>query len=277
MENQTQPQGPSFLDSLITFDIVHLFGDWLAPGGGWYIDAEDHKIKPYMYAIDPNRRWIYTNQNPKMFCNFYMDGVFSHLNFIHSRCLQCYKVVVKMHRVADLFRMYEFQKEFTKDCQGTDRFCKCGIEERPYTHNPYGAYFYNLGIEQGKLRHGQVLREMRKLFGDDAVSDVPGSWSDGKIEIILKRYCTEFELRFGPSNEYDAQRPPLADAMEEECERVFELKKIGHGQPDYVIRHNMIEWLKFAWARGDDSAKAFHNGKPFYNPVVTYHEQGGTK
>lgn len=273
--SKPEQEVPSMIDALVTYDIIEQFKDWLSPGGGWYISPETKKIEPTSRGIDWTRNWIFTNPSPTLRCNFYMDGVFTHLGFVHSTCMECWKVVVKMHYVTQLFKMYQWQKEFVKDDYGKDRFCKCGIEERPYVHYQYGAYFYNRGIEQGKLRHGQVLRGMQELFGKDNVSDKPGSWDDGKVEVILKRYCTEFELKLGPTNQY--KRPDNADFIEDKLHNAFELEKLNPGQPDYLLEHVMANWLKFAWDRGDPTAKQFHGGKPFYTPVITYHDQEKTE
>lgn len=260
---------PTYLDNLVAFDVCDIFSDWLAPGGGWFINPETKKIEMGPRSIDHNRPWIYTNPNPKMYCHFYMDGVFQHLKFVHSRCMNCWKIVVKMHTVVQLFKLYEWQKKWTNDCKKKDRFCKCGVEERPWVHYQYGGYFYNEGKEQGLMRHEQVYREMRNLFGN--VSDIPGSWTDGKIEVILKRYCTEFEATLGPTDQY--VRPPAADAMESHLDQCFNLSKMTPGQPPFVISHVQRRWLEFAWDRGDTTAAIFNGNKPFYRPVVTYHQR----
>jgi hypothetical protein len=266
----------SLLMDIMHFDVIRLFEDWLAPGGGWYIDPETRKIRKHLAAIDPYRYWIYTNQDPNMHCHFYMEGVFQRLKFIHSRCLECYKVVVKMHTVEQLMAMAQWQKSWTVSDMGKDRFCKCGIELRSYTFYPYGAYFYTKGLEQGKLRHGQVYGEMQRLFGAENVSDVPGSFNSGKVEVILKRYCTEYEMSLGPTDEY--KPPEAAAAMEKVLEAAFLLEKHTPGQPDYLIRHIMYQWLVFAWKNGDDTAMKFNNNEPLYTPLVTYHDQrGGTQ
>lgn len=270
MAKEDKLSKPTFLDSLVGFDVVRLFWDWLE-SGAWYICPETGKIRLRKHMIDPNRHWIYTNPNPNLHCGFYMDGVFNHLNFVHSKCMECWKVVVKMQNVVQLFQIYEWQKDFTNDCKGKDRFCKCGIEKRSYTNYNYGAYFYNRGIEQGKLRHGQVYAAMQDLFGKENVSDKPGSVNDGMVEVILKRYCTEFELKFGPTNKY--VRPAAADAMEAELDQAFLLEKFCPGQPPFLIKHIQFKWLEHAWMRGDRTAKAFNGNEAFYTPVVTYHDQ----
>lgn len=261
---------PTYLDHLAGFDIVRLFEDWLE-SGSWYICPETKKIRIRKHMIDHHRHWIYTNPNPNLHCGFYMDGVFMHLNFIHSMCMECWKVVVKMNSVVQLFKIYEWQKNFTQNDMGKDRFCKCGIEQRHYTNYNYGAYFYNRGIEQGKLRHAQVFKAMQELFGKDNVSSVPGSVGQGKVEVILKRYCTEFELKLGPTDKYE--RPAAADEMEKALNEAFLLEKFCPGQPDFLLRHIQFKWLEHAWMRGDQTAKLFNNGDPFYTPVVTYHNQ----
>lgn len=258
----------TYLDMLVHFNIIPKLLPMLE-AGRYIIDAETKKIRVPIPSIDASAPWVFVNPSPEMFCHLFRL-TFDHWNFIHSRCMECFKVVVKMPAVVDLFKMLEWQRQFTEKTYGTDRFCKCGIEKRPWVHYQYGAYFYCKGIEQGKLRHHQVMDGLRACYGEDRVSSTPGAVGTGKVEVILKRYCTEFELKLGPTDVYE--RPPLSDEMEKRIMDAFERVK-NLGQPDFLVHHIMEEWLRFAWEIGDDSAKQFNGGLPFYTPVVTYHEK----
>lgn len=264
----------NIVDPLFLADIISIFEKDLGPGGWLYIDPVTQKITPKQTGIDHDRPWIYTNPNPKMFCNFYQSIFYGTIGkavpIIPQRCLNCYKVVVKMHSVVQLMRMYDFQKQFTQDCIGRDRFCKCGVEERDWVHYNYGAYFYNHGEVEGLLRHKQVKENMIKLFGKDGV----GKWDDGKVEVILKRGCTEFEIKMGPSNKWTMteQQKLLHDKIFQH----LDLKKSGIKPPDFVNEHVILRWLNHAWKIGDSTVKIFNDNNPFYTPVVTYHDKEQT-
>lgn len=268
-------QNPSMLDSLLLFDIISVFEQELGPTGWLYIDPVTQKITPKMQAIDHTREWAFVNPNPEMFCNFYQAvfyGTLGHpIKIIPQRCLDCYKVVVKMHTVVDLWKLYNFQGNFISGFEGKDRFCKCGIEQRDWVHYRYGGYFYNHGLEQGLQRHKEVYAGLRTVFGDKAVSARPGSWSDGKIEVILKRGCTEYEVKLGPSDKWEMT--PEKQALHDKIFANCDLKKSGIRPPDFVFEHVFSRWLRFAWASGDPTAKFFNANQPFYTPVVTYHDK----
>jgi len=234
---------PSFLADLMSFDIIDAFKD-LLDGGGWGIDPVSKKIRPNQQMIDHNRKWIYVNPDPNRDCSM-LQMIFGRLGFVPTRCRGCWKVVVKMKTVKQLFAMLDFQQEFTKKCQGSGRFCKCGIEKRHWVHYQYGAYFYCDSKEQGQRRYKEVRAAVNRI--------------DPSIEVTLKRGCTEMEIKCGPTDKY---------------EQPFESNKVNPSQPLYLVRHIMKEWLLFAWDRGDPTAIEFNNGEPFYSQCVTYHEEG---
>jgi hypothetical protein len=241
----------SLLDTLIAFDIPTVFRQLF--NEGWYIDPKTKKITCNQ-ALDINRPWVYVNPDQTRDCNL-QQAIFNCCDFVPQRCMNCWKVVVKMDYVAQLFAVYDWMKKFTKQSFGKSRFCKCGMEERKHVHYQYGAYFYCDSKEQGQKRYKEVRAAI------DAI--------DPSIEVTLKRYCTEFELRLGPTKSY--KRPAHADYCEEEIAEAFEFNKINPTQPDYLVRHVMRRWLEHAWDRGDPTAKEFNNGKPFYTPCETYH------
>lgn len=114
---------------------------------------------------------------------------------------------------------------------------KAGIETRKTVDGLYGAYFYCRGVEQGRERF------------DDLRALIPPH-----IPMILKRYCTEFEIRGGrhfPSNETeDATREDIA--WEEML--IADLKRSNPYVNKFYAEQQIIDsWID-------------------YPKVVTYHE-----
>ena len=101
------------------------------------------------------------------------------------------------------------------------------------------------------------------------VKTFPNAWRKGYVEVILKRYCTEFEITLGASDKYE--HPPGADHFEEKIDRAFDPGKMNPTQPDYLVEHVLFEYLRYAWSIGDPTAGEFNNGDPYYTPVITYH------
>ena len=250
--NDLPEEGPSLLQVLQQSDVINGMSDLLK--SGWYVDIATKKItcKP---SIEHDAPWIYVNPNPTMYCGLYRH-VFISANFVHSYCMGCYKVVVKPRTIKELFLLYDLQLNEAKP-QGW--YCKCGIEQRPYVSVQYGGYFYCTGLEQGKKRWRQVRELVDKMIS----SEVP---------VTLKKYCTEFEIKLGPTKTY--KRPMHAGLVEKRIEGALDLNILKNViTPQYLKDHVMWKWLNFAWERGDMTCLEYNNGKPFYTPSETYHDE----
>lgn len=252
---------PTFLESLTSTNVFRKFAHLLE--AGWYIHPDTKKFTPGFPGIDWRRNWIFTNPDPVRTCDLYHE-TFKALNFVPERCLGCWKVVVKLPSVDALIKVWNWQKGFV----GSDVWCKCGIEERPYVTYQYGAYFYCDSKEQGIERHAKVVEGLQGVLGAANVKTTTGAYKKGKTEVILKRYCTEFEVRLGPTDQY--KRPETSDVWEQRIKEVFDVSKINVVQPDYLVEEILLRWLEFAYDRGDQTALDYNGGKPFYPQVVTY-------
>lgn len=226
---------------------------------GYIVDMKNKKIsRPYV-GLEWDSPWIHIVQDPKMLCHVYRHIVLQ-VRFIPKRCLTCWKVVVRLNTVQQLFALYDVMKVL-------NAHSKLGIEEREWVGGNYGAYFYTTSISQGRRRWGQVMRAMAQepLLRPLVAATME---EDGKDYVTLKRYCTEYELLLGPSDKYEV--PEMAEVWEKAAFAHFDLTK-WYGQPQYVKDHVMFRWLKFAYERGDETALLFNDGKPFVTPPVTYH------
>jgi len=248
------------LKNIVKYNPIYRLGKALTEAR-WGMDTV---TKKYTSAgpvfFDPLKKWVFVNPVPdEAACSIYTI-ITDNCGFITSPCLKCWKVVAKPFTLKELMALYEFQKEFTANYMATDRFCKCGIEERPWTPYNYGGYFYNKSKQQGLERYEQVRKAMDKI--------------NPKIPVILKRYCTEFEIKLGPSDKY--KRFEGADILEKRIFDIIDLSCIGKNvtQPADIVESNLAEWVKFAWDRGDPTAKDFNDGEPLYTPCVTYHKGG---
>ena len=235
--NHIMNQGLNVLDS---------FSDYLAKG--WFIHPGTMKLTPPQLAIDPSRLWVYVNPDSTMKCNFYQD-FFKRLGFIHSRCLDCWKVCVQPQNVEQLFEVYTWQEQWSRKAKN-GRFCKCGVESRDNVTNKYGAYFYCGSKEQGLNRLDEVRQSMEPL--------------NANIPIFLKRYCTEFEQATGPSDQYVS--PAVSFGIEKEVMAAFDLSSVVQTkQPRFLVEQIQSRWLAMA-NRIDGGI----NGKPLFNECKRY-------
>ncbi len=233
------------------FDVVSVLKPLLKQG--WYISQGTGKVtmkgKTGMQDSPP---WIYTNPDDNKNCA--VDrAIHETCRFVPTACMDCWKIVVKMDRVVDLFKLLHWQLEYSKGHK-KDRFCKCGVEERPYVSYGYGGYFYNASKTEG-LKRLKVVKAAVKEINPD-------------IEVILKRYCTEFEMDLGSTKAY--KRPPAADKIEKLTYPWVDPPKTNPKQPIWIKKHIMKTWIEFAHDRGDMSYKQFNNGESLYPKLDTY-------
>jgi len=239
---------------LVEDDIITKLEPYLP---AWHVNAKTHKLQPLGNAariVSSKVHWIFVSRDPYKRCMF-DTAVFKAFGFIPSRCLNCWKVVVKPKTLKQLWDVYQFQIKFTKGCVHEKRFCKCGPEERPWVPQNYGAYFYASGKTQG-LKRWEQIRE--------AVDQI-----DPSIDVVLKRFCTEFEIATGPSDKYES--PAWAKERELRIYGNANLEEAEPLQPDLIKERNIRFWIEHAWSVGDMTCLGFNGGKPLYNPSVTYH------
>jgi len=241
--------------NLNKINLVKKLAPLLGPRGGYHARLEDGRFVPNFPAMATDAPWVYVKTALDLRCDIYHRVFFNVLKRIPSRCRECYKVVVRPRNLVELFDLYELQREI-----GTP--CKCGIEKRMTTCNLYGGYFYNEGLAQGRRRY----KEVRALV-DERLSPETG--------VILKRYCTEYEvgpIAKGPSDE-------LPEMTEDE--KWFEayvmdhFPSVGFGtkHPDHITASVMVDWIHHAYRYGDETYKEFTDGSPLYKSVVMYHKE----
>ena len=274
---------------VVTYDIMPRIQKLLS--SGYYI-RNDGKVTTILKGKSPDPPWIYTRSHPELNCTFWHEVMFGAIGIFPPGCMNCWKVVVRPRTIKELIYLLEVQDELTT------RYCKCGIEVRGYVPALYGGYFYNQSQEEGL----ECLEDVRKLVAENISPDIP---------VVLKRYCTEFELKFGPSDELeetlmrgyfihpDEGKKTVMQLSEMQiwrhaAEQIFDVApetvpcdcagQLGcmkcHGlgytavpQPPFVKQHVIHKWFEWAWAHGDMTVKEFFGGEPLYTPSVRYEKE----
>jgi len=200
--------------------------------------------------------WVYIKTAPGMRCDIYHRVLYNVLKIVPSRCRECWKVVVRPKTVEGLFELYEFQREMGVPC-------KCGIELRETVYGNYGGYFYCRGEAEGQERYREV-----KALVDEHLSELD-------TPVLLKRYCTEYEIgkdALGPSNEL----PDMTDDekwLEEYILDNFPSIGFGSPQPDHITANVMMEWVNLAYKNGDKTYASFTDGGPLFKPYIVYQKE----
>lgn len=203
-------------------------------------------------GINIDRPWIYTNNNPEAYCDW-MHDIQKTFDYIPSHCLNCWKVVVKPNSLAQLMQLYALQLKMIEE--DSQCYCKCGIETREHVFGNYGGYFYNRSYEAG----------LDKL---ELVENLVHNEIDKDISVYLKRYCTEFEIAYGPSQLY--KQPIKAPHYEKLISDYFVMQEFHLVQSNETRMHIMNKWFEFAWDRGDKTVYMFTDGKPIYPNTTKY-------
>lgn len=242
----------SLYQELTQFDIIERL-EPLFKSGFLRID-ERGIIKLAHQGMDWDTPWVLHGQRLGKKCHLWqpLAGL---LKFVPRECMQCWKVVVRIQTFRDLLVVDQIQQDLVK----FNIESKCGVERRAYTHSPYGAYFYTGSLDEGRDRYRMVSGVLSK--------------NNIEAEVILKRYCTEYEMAFGGTKSYE--RPIDADQLEDKILRVMEIGPPVVNQPDYLVDHvKKTTWVKRAWQIGDKTVEEYLSNRPLYYKCDTYHEEG---
>jgi len=201
-------------------------------------------------AIQWNTPWVHQYQTANNHCYKWHTIFFNNWGMTPTRCKDCWKVVVMPRTLVELFDLYELQKEL-------ERPSKCGVELRATDERKYGGYFYNRGYDQGSECFDVVSAAVAEKISPD-------------VRVILKCACTEFELKNGPVQEYEASESQIE--VENLLDEYLLMNDIKWSQPDFLTAYVMISWIHRAILIGDLTYKEFTNGESLVKPLKTYKE-----
>lgn len=257
-DGRNEDFGTSYYQLVNDNDILTKFRPLLI-GGGYKVRDVDGKLEVRDPSIGWETPWQHIKHDNFLDCQRWHSILFNlfsmtmprNQSFVPSACQQCWKVVARPKTLLGLFSLMELQKRL-------GRPSKCGIEVRQYVHGLYGGYFYNHSIEEGLECYKLVRSEIDKA--EHLGPDTP---------VILKRGCTEYENRCGPSDNWIVTQRQLhiETLINEWVVRDVTLRE----QPEYAILYVHKKWIEFAYQNGDGTYLNFTGGKPLYRPLVTYH------
>lgn len=231
-------------------------------GSDYRIDINTHKLKK-LNSISWNVPWYYVNNDPERvnLCRS-LQTIFETLDFIPSFCLGCWKVVVSPNTLRQLYQLKDLQEQMAKD--NPKCWCKCGVEVRHFTAGRlYGGYFYTNSKEAGLERWREVRTLVDQHIGED-------------VSVILKRYCSEYEQKFGDPEKYE--QPLKAKPQEIMFLGMLDRDTPEHHQPDWALLQVEQTWILHGWRYGTPEDRKQieedHNeGKPLYPSSRTYNPE----
>ena len=209
---------------------------------GTYRFTDDGRLEAES-RLSSETPWVHVRQDPQKNCGLWHHVWFNYYNIIPSGCQKCWKVVVRPGTIKELFAVHDI-------LVSVGMASKCGIERRYSVHGLYGGYLYNDSKEEGL----SCLENIRELLPEG-------------INAFLKRGCTEFEHKFGDSRKWEVTAEQLS--LERRLDDLFVENRKKAFQGEELKIHIMANWLRFAFANGDHTAKEYMD-EPLYPPYVTY-------
>ena len=257
-QDNTENLEGSYYQMVSDDDIISRFRP-LLQNGGFRLRDEDGKICAVVKGMAWDTPWHHVVHSAFLDCQRWHKILFDLFSltmppgqgFVPSACQQCWKVVVRPKTLLKLFSLLDLQKYLNLPS-------KCGMEVRPYVNGLYGGYFYNHSLEQG-IECYKTVREK--------VNETPNLGES--TPVILKRACTEFEMRLGDSSKWVVTPHQLR--IETTVNKWFVRNDVTRQQPPHAISNVHRKWIEYAYMNGDETYKLFTDGKPLYKPVETYH------
>jgi hypothetical protein len=231
-----------------------------------YLNHESGLIEVNNNAgADYNTNWLYTGQTTSLRdCYLWFSVMFSGFDLVPEFCrLRCYKVVTKVRNFREAMQFHNAILAgplTTGDL--TPLHGKVGIDERFYSDGHFNGFVYCDGLEDA-LKKYEVVRKL-------VDTHIP----NGKdINVIIKRSCTEFERKYGATDQ------PFWQSMSEEdldvqrrIEDIVKSQQSGTGQPDWLKNKIISKMVKWANICGDKSWVDYFDAGDFLTmKAVTYH------
>lgn len=247
----------SYYDKLKSEDLI----EWARPlieRAGYRVRFGDGKLEPTT-SMHHDSPWHHTCQSDELDCSMRMSimwkVVFNGLDadWVPSECQECWKIVCRPPTLLGLFALEALQLRLGYSA-------KCGIEVRPWVCGNYGGYWYCKSKEEGRERYNELRKEIDE---DPALGpDVP---------LLLKRGCTEYELKHGPSDKWEVK--PAQLHVEEIVKRLIHSGTNFSPQAKHLVTRVHRRWIEHAYSVGDETYKYFTNGEPISPAYVTYHDE----
>lgn len=238
---------------------------FLAAGHGYiehptgFIVPNDRQALPYM------GNWIFFGHTSMLRdCYLWHHVMFNHFELVPEFCrLRCYKVVVKVRNFLEAMDFYGLMNANAfLNAEISAIPGKVGMDERFYSDGHFNGFVYCDGLEEA-LEKYRVVR--------DLVNEHIPTGPD--IPIIVKRTCTEFERRFGATDQPFWQSMPKDELdFQHHLEDIFKGQWTCAVQPDWLRNHLVLKFAKWANTVGDKSWIEYFGEDFLTMKAVTYHQ-----
>lgn len=187
------------------------------------------------------RLWLHNRFDPeRAACGKWLRIYFTQYQFHPKACRACWKIVLPLDFLADLFYVHNFQAK-------NDLPAKCGIELRDYSFRKdrYCAFWY-VPLGSSEEEAVEILESLRRQLEHKKLKQL----------LYLKRGCTEIEHAFGRSTLWE-KKSQGNDVLEDHLDTIFVDSPTRDKECSLMIPHIARQWIEHAMDIGDPTAKYF--------------------
>ena len=226
-------------DFLREFDLLDVIEK---EDGGRFLVLPNGKIKlQTMQPID--HPWLHSHHRSGQRCDLWLGVYFKLFGILPSYCKQCcWKVCATKHFDGSQLTFDEIMK-IHKAQETMGHPSKCGFDRRPYTSNIYAAFWYC----QGEVHARSVLNDVSAMLRT----------INPEINVFIKRGCTEMEMEFGRSCDWDTV-PRLE--LESYLDYFITTDLWVHQQSQLQQRHVVHKMFHWAHEHGDMTYTKYSGG-----------------
>lgn len=230
-------------------------GDILCSEDGSLRLASVHKSGSYLGKFEGP-------QPPCIFLNFFLFQQIYTESAVPFGCQHCYKIKIVTKTMRELMAVKEI-------AEASGRSTKSGTEvDNARNQDLYGTYLYFHGLEEARNAFQHIRRSI-----DRHPNLGP------RITMRIKRGCTNYEQKCGPSDQYKFD--PRLELAEAYLFRRFVTNRPAREPALPTERKNeqkhakwLLKMIAAAYRIGDETYKDFTGGKPVFPPLVDYSVDG---
>lgn len=209
-----------------------------------FADAENNLVN---WSVIPNGRGTAA---PCLFAKRVMFNYVYDRSRIPHCCRNCFKVKVRPKTVQNLKILHDAAHRLPCASKWGPEF------DYAYSQDHYGGYMYAISLAHAAEIRRSLRALVAELFGDEDY-----------FEVTIKRGCSEYEFRLGPSDAWEID--PELEAVEAYLFENFESLYLENGTLP-LFPAIFVNWLYDAYMIGDESYRAFTGGKALFPDMVTY-------
>ena len=203
--------------------------------------------------------WIRVSHDASRHCRFYSEVMFRHVyqeSLVPAGCAACFKVKVSPRSLRELVAL----REMAKTLPYTH---KCGLDANTVvTQGLYGGYFYLNSLDAARA----AFRQIRQAVDAD-------SKLGPQVSVAIKRGCTHYELKCGPSDQYRFL-PEQAGIEAALRSRIEPAPKLPSPSQSAQKMQTFLLWIETAYRLGDETYRDFTGGKRLFSETVKYDPEG---